>query len=193
MKPKYNIDDKLWTVSSDYGKLKVEQVTVGEVDLNTTRHFTDDRNGLPMYKMKEGCSYWRIESDLFDNKLAATVKCSELTEKKRVVQLLQNKSDQFWDEIPEKKILGDGIYDVTDISFYQLEEDDKKDKLDEIKLYMEQHPDFVIAHAYETYTTFILEYPPVKLHTCIGSGFNRGSTNIITDCPRSILLLAEDD
>ena len=59
---------------------------------------------------------------------------------------------------------------------------------------MRQHPDFTFANAYDTGAAFIFATKPkVVAGTIEGTGFNYGSTNILHDCPKDILILAEND
>lgn len=109
--------------------------------------------------------------------------------------------------------IGDGIYDVTDIPFIDLGGTsntlkerynyDKKEHVIEIhneeleekvKKFIEENPDWVLASAYATeYYILFAKQPPKFTGEHIGWGFNYGSTNLLIDCPRNILILAEDD
>lgn len=62
--------------------------------------------------------------------------------------------------------------------------------------FAEKYPEFVIAHAYETSWTLLLSRAPIRLEMdgkWFGSGFNYGSTNLLEDCPKRLLILAEND
>ena len=85
----------------------------------------------------------------------------------------------------------DGIYDVSDIDFIRADELDKqKDTFAWIK----SHDKFWVGNAYATYTIFLFAEEPRKFEgDWDGSGFNYGSTNMINNCPKTILILAEDD
>lgn len=89
--------------------------------------------------------------------------------------------------------LPDGIYELDeDIEiiggqFWEPEDDD-------VRAFAKKHPGFVVAQAYATYACFLLSRRPKKAQCNVqGSGFNYGSTNIITNCPNRLLILAEDD
>lgn len=116
-----------------------------------------------------------------------------------------------------KERVPDGIYDISDIEFFnpniptvrkwvkkgtdpsQNYEDlpnaqeilsTWKSNLD---AFVEKYPNFLIARAYATeYALWVATIPTKKIKN-IGSGFNYGSTNIIDDCPKRILILAEND
>ena len=100
-------------------------------------------------------------------------------------------------EILIKRLLKDGIYDITnikhivlDVSIYDMNEDD----VNKIKAFIDKHPYFVVGNAYETDKTIILSINPTKFNgKWDGNGFNYGSTNILTNCPKDILILAEND
>jgi len=95
------------------------------------------------------------------------------------------------------KFLEDGIYDITGIFYIESTEDLKDPDVDipiEVEEFMQANKDYVIGCAYGCYTAFIFaSCPPLFKGTHVGTGFNYGSTNILSDCPKSILILAEDD
>jgi len=102
----------------------------------------------------------------------------------------------------------DGIWDISDIDFismlapYSVKENGEwrlttKSELDEhinkLSDFFDKYPNCVVADAYQTEHPFFLsEKPTVKVKS-IGSGFNRGSNNIIDNCPKRILICGEDD
>ncbi len=142
--------------------------------------------------MEEGCSYWRTETEIFKDENESQKRVDELN--KKVIERDQKikLANTFFDSIKRKRHLQDGKYDVSDIEFFPIK--DRADQLEEIKTFVEKYPDFVIASAYETETEILLSKKPDGLKgDCFGSGFNYGSTNIITDCPKSILILAQND
>ena len=100
-----------------------------------------------------------------------------------------------WDNLPT---LGDGIYDVTGMKYISLFGGDPC-SLDEKEVksalsFLKKYPKAVIASAYETEHTLLISGRPKKIRTAhVGSGFNCGSTNIINNAPKSILILAEND
>lgn len=95
----------------------------------------------------------------------------------------------------QERRLDDGIYDVTGIPFLVTNEDAEEGRRDtEVEKFKEAYPDFVVGHAYETYNVILLASKPEKYKgKWEGSGFNYGSTNILHDCPKSLLILAEND
>ncbi len=59
---------------------------------------------------------------------------------------------------------------------------------------IETYPNGCIANAYETETTiFFTEKIPKYSVNLIGEGFNYGSTNLLLNCPETLLILAEND
>lgn len=103
------------------------------------------------------------------------------------------------------RVLEDGIYDVSGIPYF-IEQDREMRHIDnagkgrplseDAKEFMDNYKDYVIGNAYGCPDSFILGWKPelIKEPTRkIGSGFNYGSTNLIENCPRSVLILAEDD
>jgi hypothetical protein len=97
--------------------------------------------------------------------------------------------------------LTDGIYDVTGLKSIIINigiDCVMKDiKSTQYKQYLEftiENPEYVICSAYETDETILLNKRPEKFNGKIkGSGFNYGSTTIIQNCPKDILILAEND
>lgn len=102
----------------------------------------------------------------------------------------------------EDRMISDGIYDVTNIDFVQFDGDLRfgaysktEEGFDEVLAFIEKYSnEFVIACAYQSDQTFLLAQHPHEFKgTKVGSGFNHGSCNLITSCPESLLILAEDD
>lgn len=112
----------------------------------------------------------------------------------------------------DRRTIKDGIYDVTDITFLitkrELQYNNKKidsknyeewyetdDEDDEaVQSFINQYPNYVIASAYETSAYIFLAKSPDKFNgKRYGSGFHYGSTNILQNCPKDILILAEND
>lgn len=100
------------------------------------------------------------------------------------------------DELDGRYLI-DGIYEVPeDVLFVVLDTDRLKVDDPQLQIFSERHPDFVVANAYETSTTILLSQKPNKLEMkgkWFGSGFNYGSTNLLVDCPKRVLILAEND
>ncbi len=96
--------------------------------------------------------------------------------------------------------LEDGIYNMKNIEFISDEA-----KLNKISDFIKKYPKFYTASAYETEFKFLLSKKPEllirdfpkknisKTFKQSGSYFNYGSTNILTNCPKNILILAEND
>lgn len=105
-----------------------------------------------------------------------------------------NKIDKAIEEAGEKdRYLEDGIYDIEDIEFIEVLEPPYKE-VEKIENFIRKYPDFYIASAYETQSTILLSREPMKFKgEQIGSEFNYGSTNILKNCPKNILILAEND
>lgn len=145
------------------------------------------------YKITERFPIWHDNKYFFNTKEEAddsTNICNiELQSNIKIQKMIST----FWESIPEDKYLDEGIYDVTNIEFFSFNEDEKKIKHEEIQKFILDHPNYMIADAYDIYFTFILAEKPNQIRTSIGSGFNYGSNNIITNCPQSILIIAEND
>jgi hypothetical protein len=91
----------------------------------------------------------------------------------------------------EKSVrIKDGVYDTTDITFIV-----KTNKnTEEVVAWINEREKVWIANAYGTDEYIFFEEEPAKFDgKWYGSGFNYGSTNVLTDCPKSILILAEND
>ncbi len=91
----------------------------------------------------------------------------------------------------EKMIhIKDGVYDVTGIEFLPAHENNS----DKVIEWLENKDKFWLANAYETdYHILFAEEPKKFEGKRNGSDFNCGSTNILIDCPKNVLILAEND
>lgn len=105
----------------------------------------------------------------------------------------------FYDE---RFTVKDGIYSLDGMDYVLISEntvfDSKEDALNYIETkileFIREYEDIVLASAYETYDYFLLEHHPTEFDgSVLGSGFNYGSTNILVNCPKTILILAEND
>lgn len=63
---------------------------------------------------------------------------------------------------------------------------------EELIAFLNKHPDFVYAEPYQTNYIWFLSRRPNQLEYT-GNGFNYGSSNLIINCPKRVLVLAEDD
>ncbi len=104
-------------------------------------------------------------------------------------------------KIPESRWLNDGIYifsEMDDIEILSIDCGimDMKQK-DDVDKFIAKNPDWVVGSAYETYHTIFLSKKPDAFDGLIfGSGFNYGSTNLLTgfsSAPDNILILAQND
>lgn len=113
------------------------------------------------------------------------------------------------DFVPEEKWLHDGIYEILENAVV-LKYNDAAYRIEltaEIQAVLNANPNYVVVNAYQTDTTFIIT-EPVKLlvespwgqrqpesteFKCSGSWFNYGSCNLLENCPKRLLILAEDD
>lgn len=94
----------------------------------------------------------------------------------------------------------DGVWDLEDIEVVPIDTGiykPTKEQLDahseRVVSFLRKHPDFVIANAYETQYPFLLSRKPTIKVEYEGGGFSYGSNNIIENCPKRILICAEDD
>ena len=120
----------------------------------------------------------------------------DLFNNKRVMRLFNITSEEDAEITADKHVLDDGIYSVDDdTTIYKIEENKKESVVEnEIIEFIKEYPSFVVASAYETFTTFLISERPDKWNGEVhGSGFNYGSTNLIKDCPKNLLILAEND
>ena len=107
----------------------------------------------------------------------------------------QKDLDAFMDEI---EIVEDGVYDISEKEFIEFVYDNETNEfinLKEIIEFINKYPDCVQACACDTETTILISSMPKQIpeEDVIGSGFNYGSTNVIKNCPKQILILAEND
>lgn len=105
--------------------------------------------------------------------------------------------DQYKDRYLEDSIYSlDSSVKVLDVNSDELERISEPYP-QHIQDFITQHPEFVIAIAYEVYNGFLLSAKPTELNSfvCHGSGFNYGSANILDCLPPNerILILAQND
>lgn len=116
----------------------------------------------------------------------------------------------------DKQRIKDGVWDISDFEFINPEfpytqkyvgnkdgksiyedlpnkEKIESDFLDSIKEFVTKYPNFGIAKPYQTDSVLWISGIPTKQVKTIGSGFNYGSNNIIDNCPKKILICAEND
>lgn len=105
-----------------------------------------------------------------------------------------------WDTLPVERNLSDGMYDVIDdietlfvFAFTPIGNKIEATK-EEIIEFINKYPQCVIASSYETNVVILLSRAPKRIPlNYAGSGFNYGSTNLIENAPRRLLILAEND
>jgi hypothetical protein len=92
----------------------------------------------------------------------------------------------------EERIIEDGVWALDqDVEVFYAHPQNKQETLD----FINKHPEFAIASAYETFTVLLLSKKPTKRVPIINdTGFNYGSTNVISceNCNR-VLILAQND
>lgn len=200
MKPKYKIGDRIWVVEADYNReidtYKPDFVTIEKIEevVKNNRYLFGRKLkvGIFIYKMEEGCSYWRAEDTIFlgESDALEVALHSNQTLKKKV-----SLNEEFESLLKTGIAISDGIYDVTSIEFKAVDRNIKSG----IE-WIRNHEKFWVADAYETDFPILLSDEPRCLNSkkwnkenWVGSGFNYGSTNIIKNCPKGILILAEND
>ncbi len=101
-----------------------------------------------------------------------------------------------------------GVYNISDIEYFEvqypvhvvdgIQRSDSKITEDYVALvkgieeFVSKHPNACLASAFETEKYIILSEKPTKIVEYKGSGFAHGSTNIIDNCPKRILILEEE-
>lgn len=103
-------------------------------------------------------------------------------------------------EIAKSIKLNDGIYTVPQTVAYK-EMQGSLDRIIENKetrnillSFINKYPNTQIAHAYETATTILLTDKVHKFNgTMISEGFNYGGNTLIENCPKTILIIAQND
>lgn len=94
--------------------------------------------------------------------------------------------------------LADGVWNITDIPRLYIDKPTymslNAEEIVQVQAFIDTHgiDNIAIGAAYGTDTTILLASQPTKLETWIG-GFNYGTSAIVTNCPREIMILAEND
>lgn len=98
----------------------------------------------------------------------------------------------------ELDTLEDGVYDITDIPRICIYKDVftslEPEEIAEVQNFINAHgrDNIAIGSAYGTDITFLLAKQPTEVESWSG-GFNYGTGAILTNCPRDIMILAEND
>ena len=115
----------------------------------------------------------------------------------------------------EERCLDDGFYEVSDetktlcidndlshyfyypgyLQYYPDQLGDSKEPtIKKIDAFIEKFPNFAVASGYETYAIVFLSERPKKIKLrSTGRGFNYGVTAILYNCPKNLLIIAEND
>lgn len=96
------------------------------------------------------------------------------------------------------RFLDDGMYAVADDIVVKALEGDPFDtirepRLDEVIVFADQYPDFVIANAYETFTCLLLSRRPDPFQGPVLGTLGQGATALIESAPTRLLILAQND
>jgi hypothetical protein len=94
--------------------------------------------------------------------------------------------------------LEDGVYDITDIPRLCIDKSTRMsldaEEIAQIQKFLDTHgsDNVAIGAAYGTDATILLAKQPTEVESWSG-GFNYGTSAIVTNCPREIMILAEND
>jgi hypothetical protein len=95
------------------------------------------------------------------------------------------------------RFLEDGYYDVTDMEYIDLGVDHlRRTATKEAEEFVERHSDKEVwaVSAYETYTVMLFAGKPRKINIlAAGKPVGHGACTVLDNCPKSILLVAEND
>ena len=95
------------------------------------------------------------------------------------------------------RCLAEGIYDVTDIDFLQVNERNITAwQEEEVLRFISCNPEACIAHSYSAATVFLLAKRPQLCSSPVemfGSNLKYGAANVIKNCPSDLLILIESD
>jgi len=194
----YERGQKIWTIGEDWGRekepFKPDLVTVEYLERMQVAYRIGTGNEIPdarYYKLEEGCSYWRLEDELYLSKEEAQLKCDELNQQVANRRIVLKKLEEL---LRNLEVIKDGIYDISGLEFFDVDGNTAEDTIGWIENKLKNNIKLWKANAYETDTIFIFTELPKKFKGNIhGSGFNYGSTNILQNCPNDILVLAEND
>ena len=114
----------------------------------------------------------------------------------------QKEYNQWFNDLMDDKSNDDnskvenGIYDISNIEYFLFRggysRPAKKDEA-AFRIFAEKYPNFVIAEPYQTEQIICLsEKPTIELDT-LGTDFTHGANAIIDNCPKRILICAQND
>lgn len=180
------VGDKFWSIFADYKNNKPFYVI--KIIIKETSYLGDKS----LCRFKTDFGYYPTNKKYLFN---SSKECQKEVDKKNEEYLKKVENRKKIDKLlklNEKNYIKDGIYNVSGIEFFVLEEDD--DTGEKSIEWVERHTVFYIANAYETRTTILFAEKPLPFNgKKLGGGFHYGSTNLLLDCPKSILILAEND
>ncbi len=94
------------------------------------------------------------------------------------------------------------IHDDKNIRILRLGITDCEEAIDQMRKinnFIKRHKNIYIGSAYQCPAIFLFSEKPISLYRedtnfeHIGSDFNHGSSNLLLNCPKRMLILAEDD
>ena len=88
------------------------------------------------------------------------------------------------------------MYDISNIEYFIFRGGyscpAKKDEAS-FKIFAEKYPNFVMAEPYQTEQTICLSEMPTITLDYLGTDFTHGANAIIDNCPKRILICAQND
>ena len=127
MKPKYKIGDRVWVVEANYNReidtYKPDFVTIENIEevVKNNRYLFGRKLkvGTFIYKMEEGCSYWRAEDTIFLGESdALEVALHSNQALKKEISL----NEEFERLLKTGIDVSDGIYDVSGIESLKVDD-----------------------------------------------------------------------
>jgi hypothetical protein len=101
-----------------------------------------------------------------------------------------------YNHVFQSHLISDGAYDVTDIPFFHIKRaEGLDDKItDEGLAFVKEHgaENIFVANGYQVLGIFLFAGKPKPYNDVIGN-YGRGACAIMQNCPKSILIVAEDD
>jgi hypothetical protein len=102
-----------------------------------------------------------------------------------------------YNNIFQQHMINGGVYDVTDLPCLEIEDTDDLFSScvgeEGLEFIMKYHPDNIyVASGYQVLGAFLFAGKP-KLFKNYAGSFGRGACAVFSDCPKSLLIVAEDD
>lgn len=95
------------------------------------------------------------------------------------------------------RYIPDGVYDITGIPYLDIPDSRRYNSrtVKKIEEFNNKHSPVYLAKPYQTYQIFLLGEKPKEIFSknLVNPSYSHGAAGIIENCPKTVMILAEDD